>query len=79
MARINQIKKRADEDMRTMYHLSRGSYFDVVDMALRGVQFQVRMSVLDSMKVRARMTYYKKSGVMHAKTQPDNTVLVSFN
>ena len=65
--------------MKSIGRLAKGTYYDVVDYALRGEAFEVRMAAADALKCRARMTYYKKAGVMHMQTLEDGTANVCFN
>ena len=78
MAKIKELLNRAKSDMQSG-RLSKGTYYDVVDSALRGEAFELRMGVADAYKCRARMTYYHKAGVMHMQTLEDGTAQVSFN
>lgn len=79
----NEIKdtlKRAHLSMHTIGHLSKGVYVEVVEHALAGKKFSVEMSIHDCNKMRARMTYHKKGGVMHQHVQDNGrTAIVSFN
>ena len=79
----NEIKdtlKRASISMHTIGHLSKGVYVEIVEHALAGRKFSVEMSVHDCNKMRARMTYHKKGGVMHQHVQNNGrTAIVSFN
>lgn len=79
MAKIKDLLNRAKSDMQSNGRLSKGTYYDVVDSALRGEAFELRMGVADAYKCRARMTYYHKAGVMHMQTLEDGTAQVSFN
>ena len=78
MAKIKELLNRAKADMQSG-RLSKGTYYDVVDSALRGEAFEIRMAAADALKCRARMTYYHKAGVMHMQTLEDGTAQVSFN
>lgn len=79
MAKIKDLLNRAAADMKSTGRLSKGTYYDIVDNALRGEAFDVRMSLGDAIKCRARMTYYHKAGVMHMQTLEDGTAQVTFN
>lgn len=76
---LSQVLSRAKTDMSVSHKLSRGVYVDIVDHALMGDKFSVEMSLHDALKMRARMTYYHKSGVMHQQTQSNGWILVTFN
>ena len=79
MAEIKDLLNRAEADMNANGKLSRGTRFDLVDHALRGISFEVHVSQADALRIRSRMTYYKKAGVMHMQTLEDGTAQVSFN
>lgn len=76
---INNVLKRAEADMRKSGQLSRGTYFDVYELALNGVDFATTMSIRDAYKMRALFTRKKLNGVMHQQMQENGTMRVSFN
>lgn len=76
---INNVLKRAEADMRKSGQLSRGTYFDIHDAALRGEEFAVTMSVRDAYKMRALFTRKGVRGIMHQKMQDNGQMRVIFN
>ena len=76
---INDVLKRAEADMRKSGQLSRGTYFDVYELALNQVEFVTTMSIRDAYNMRALFTRKGLRGIMHQTIQENGTMRVRFN
>lgn len=76
---IIDVIKRAEADMRKSGQLSRGTYFDILDLAIHGEDFATTMSVRDAYKLRALFTRRGLKGIMHQQMQENGTMRVRFN
>lgn len=76
---INDVLKRAELDMRSHGRLSKGTYFDVYDLAINGEAFVCTMAPHDAYKLRALLQRHNIKGVMRQSIQSNGTMKVSFN
>lgn len=76
---INNVITRARVDMTSLGKLSRGTYFDVCELAANGVEFCLSMSIRDAYKMRAWINRHGMKKVMRQQSQEDGTMRVCFN
>lgn len=75
---IKDLQKRIESEMKSGV-LTKGTRLSIVDLAMRGEQFSVRVPFVDVNRMQRRLYYYGKQGVLKSNLQADGTSIVSFN
>lgn len=75
---IKDLQMRVEAEMKSGM-LTKGTRLTIVDFAMRGEQFSVKVSMADALRMQRRLYYYGHQGVMHQQLQPDGTTQVTFN
>lgn len=76
---INNVLDRAKADMTANGQLSRGTYFDICELAANGLEFCLEMSIRDAYKLRAWINRHGMKKVMRQQVQESGTMRVCFN
>lgn len=76
---IIKVVNKAKADMDSLGKLSRGTYFDVYEVAINGEEFCVAMSIRDAYAMRALLNKHGHKGVMHQHMLENGTMRVCFN
>lgn len=76
---INNVLDRAKADMTANGQLSRGTYFDICELAANGEEFCLEMSFRDAYKLRAWINRHGGKGIMRQEAQESGRMRVCFN